>query len=72
MVRLTAAPATIAERLGRRDAGAQLAEHLAEAASFAAEAEAAGIGDVVLATDDRSIGSVARAVLVSAGWEASR
>jgi dephospho-CoA kinase len=70
VVRLTAAPETIARRLRARDAGAQLEEHLAEAASFAAEAEAAGIGDLVLPTDDRSVASVAREILVSAGWAA--
>jgi dephospho-CoA kinase len=72
VVRLVAAPAEIARRLGARDTGAQLAEHLAEAGSFAAEAEAAGIGDLVVATDDRAIASVAQEVLVSAGWRESR
>jgi hypothetical protein len=71
VVRLTAEPGVIAARLGARDAGARLAEHLAEARSFAAAAEASGIGDVVLATDDRSIASVAREALVRSGWEAS-
>ncbi len=72
VARLVAAPAEIARRLEARDTGAQLAEHLAEAGAFAAEAEAAGIGDLVVATDDRAIASVAQEVLVSAGWLASR
>jgi broad-specificity NMP kinase len=72
VVRLTAAPSVIARRLGERDSGAPLAEHLAEAGSFAAEAEEAGIGDVVLDTSDRTVSSVARELLVRTGWEASR
>jgi adenylylsulfate kinase len=72
VVRLTAEPSVIARRLGERDAGAQLAEHLAEAGAFAAEAEAAGIGDVVLETGDRTVASVALELLVRAGWEESR
>ena len=73
VVRLVAAPELIARRLEARDTAGQLAEHLAEAKSFAAEAEAAGIGDVVLAerrSPDR-VGCPRRA-LVSAGCAASR
>ena len=62
----------IARRIGERDTGAQLAEHLAEAGAFAAQAEAAGIGDLVLETGDRTVASVARELLVRAGWEESR
>lgn len=72
VARLVAAPAEIARRLDARDTGAQLAEHHAEAGALAAEAAAAGIGDFVVATDDRAIASVAQEVLVSAGWRESR
>jgi adenylylsulfate kinase len=68
VARLVARPAVIAHRLGQRDSGAALEEHLAEAEAFAAEAEAAGIGDAVISTDDRSVASVARNVLLSVGW----
>jgi hypothetical protein len=67
VARLVASPAVVEGRLRRRDAGGQLAEHLAKSASFAAEAEAAGIGDAV-ATDDLDASAVARAVLLLAGW----
>lgn len=72
VVRLTAPPSVIARRLGERDTGARLAEHLAEASSFAAQAEAAGIGDVVLETGEQPVAWVARELLVRAGWEESR
>jgi hypothetical protein len=68
VVRLVASAELIEQRLRRRDSGAQLAEHLAEAGSFAAEAEAAGIGDVVLATDGLDPPAVAQRVLDASGW----
>jgi dephospho-CoA kinase len=68
VVRLVAAPAEIARRLAARDSGAQLAEHLAEAEAFATEAEAAGIGDVTIATDGRPLSTIARTVLERVGW----
>jgi hypothetical protein len=68
VVRLVASPVVVEERLRRRDTGAQLAEHLAESATFAAEAEAAGIGDAVVSTDDVAAAMVARAILQRAGW----
>jgi hypothetical protein len=68
VVRLVASPEVIASRLAGRDRGAQLAEHLAEASAFAAEAEAERIGDVLVSTDERSVEWVAQAVLAGAGW----
>jgi adenylylsulfate kinase len=68
VVRLVASPDVIARRLGGRDSGAHLVEHLAEATSFAADAEAAGIGDVVIETDDRPVAAIAREALERAGW----
>lgn len=67
VARLVASPEVVEARLRGRDAGDQLAEHLAESASCAAEAEAAGIGEAV-ATDDLGASGVARAVLRLAGW----
>jgi hypothetical protein len=68
VVRLVAAPEVIEERLGARDRGTQLAEHLAEATGFAADAESAGIGDLVISTDGRSTAALALEVLERAGW----
>lgn len=68
VARLVASPAVVEERLRRRDAGAQLAEHLAEAASFARDAEEAGIGDFVIATDRLDAGAAAHAVLARSYW----
>jgi hypothetical protein len=48
VVRLTAAPSVIARRLGERDSGARLAEHLAEAGAFAAEAKNGGTRQVAI------------------------
>jgi hypothetical protein len=68
VVRLTAALPTIELRLRARDRGAQLTEHLLEAQAFSAAAEAAGIGDVVLRTDDADPTAVARAAMTQAKW----
>lgn len=68
VVRLVASPEVIAARLGGRDSGTQLAEHLAEASGFAADAESAGIGQIVISTDDRTIESLALELLERAGW----
>ena len=68
VARLTAEPAAIERRLRARDRGARLTEHLLEARAFGAAAEAAGIGDVVLATDDADPAATARAALAQAKW----
>jgi ribose 1,5-bisphosphokinase PhnN len=67
IARLVASPAVVERRLRGREAGGQLAEHLAESASFAAEAEDASIGEAI-ATDDLDASAVARTVLRLAGW----
>lgn len=67
VARLVASTAVVERRLRGRDAGAQLAEHLAESAAFAAEADDAGIGEVI-ATDELDAPAVARAALRLAGW----
>jgi hypothetical protein len=71
VVRLTASSDVIASRLGARDSGAQLAAHLAEAEAFAFDAERAGIGDLVISTDDRTVGALALEVLERTGWRGS-
>jgi hypothetical protein len=68
VARLVASHGVVEERLRRRDSGAQLAEHLAEAAAFAAEAEDADLGDMVVPTDDIGAAEAARVILQRAGW----
>jgi adenylylsulfate kinase len=68
VVRLTASSDAIEARLEARDTGAQLAAHLAEAEGFAADAEGAGIGDLVISTDERPVSALALEVLERAGW----
>jgi hypothetical protein len=68
VVRLVADAQVVGERLRTRDRGAQLAAHLDEAETLDRAADAAGIGDLVVRTDDADAGVVARAVLQHAGW----
>jgi hypothetical protein len=68
VVRLVAPPVLIERRLRARDSGAQLAEHLAEAAGFAARGEANALEDAVVENGDRPLAEVAAAVLAAAGW----
>jgi adenylylsulfate kinase len=68
VVRLTAAPSVIERRLRARNHGGRLTQHLREARAFTAAAEAAGIGDLVLRTDDADATAVARAAMIHAEW----
>lgn len=68
VVRLVAPPAVVDRRLRARDSGAQLAEHLAETAAFAARGEQAGLEDAVVENGERSLADVAADVLVAARW----
>lgn len=68
VVRLVASPAVIERRLRARDTGAQLAEHLAETAQFAARGEANALEDAVVENGDRPLADVAAEVLTVAGW----
>jgi hypothetical protein len=70
VVRLVASQAVIEQRLRARDSGAQLAEHLAETAEFAARGEANALEDAIVANDDRALAEVAAEVLAAAGWSA--
>ena len=69
VVRLTAAPAVIEERLRRRDAGAMLAEHLAEAERFTRTMDEARLEGIAVANDGRPVRAVAEDVL--AAWGAA-
>ncbi len=68
VVRLVAPAALIERRLRARDAGAQLAEHLAEFAGFAARAETSALEDAVVENGERPLEEVAAEVLEAAGW----
>ena len=68
VIRLVASARVVEQRLARRDSGSTLAEHLAEARSFAAEGEAAGIGAASISTDELEPPAIAHQVLVRAGW----
>jgi adenylylsulfate kinase len=68
IVRLVAPADVIERRLRVRDTGAQLAEHLAETAEFAARAEANALEDAVVDNGERPLGDVVADVLKAAGW----
>ena len=68
VVRLVAPPELVEQRLRARDSGAQLAEHLAETAEFAAAGERAALEDAVVSNGDRPLAEVAADVLAAAGW----
>jgi adenylylsulfate kinase len=69
IVRLVAPQEVIERRLRARDSGAQLAEHLAETALFAARGEANALEDAVVDNGERPLGEVAAEVLAAAGWQ---
>jgi adenylylsulfate kinase len=68
VVRLLAPAPLIERRLRARDAGAQLAEHLAEFAGFAERGETTALEDAVVENGERSLDDVAADVLEAAGW----
>ncbi|HET6171176.1 MAG TPA: hypothetical protein VFD90_01140 [Gaiellales bacterium] len=72
VVRLVASQAVIERRLRARDSGAQLAEHLAQTAEFAARGEANALEDAVVENGDRPLAEVAADVLVAASWSGRR
>lgn len=68
VVRLTAAPEVIAQRLRRRDDGQTLAEHLEEAPDMARALEAAKLEDAVVPNQDRTVRETAQEVLQIVHW----
>ena len=63
-----ASPEVIAERLGRRDSGAVLREHLEESASMARALEEAGVEDFRIDNDGASARLAAEELLRRLGW----
>jgi hypothetical protein len=68
VVRVTASPDTIAARLGARDTGAVLAQHLAEAAEFARVLDELGAEYFRVSNDGRPIREVSEEIVARAGW----
>ena len=68
IVRVTASPDTIADRLGARDTGAVLAEHLAEASEFARVLDEVAAEDFQVSNDGRPIREVSEEIVARAGW----
>jgi len=67
-VRVAASPELVEERLRRRDTGAELEHHLAEAKMSAEQAESLGAEDFHVENDTRPIREVAAEVLERLGW----
>jgi adenylylsulfate kinase-like enzyme len=68
VVRLTASPNTISERLRRRDTGAVLEEHLVQAVELERALDDAHVDDVRVANENRPIREVAEEVVRRLGW----
>jgi adenylylsulfate kinase len=68
IVRVTASSDTIAARLGTRDTGAVLAQHLAEASEFAEVLDEMRAEDFSVSNDGRPIREVSEEIVARAGW----
>jgi hypothetical protein len=68
IVRVTATSDTIAARLGARDTGAVLAQHLAEASEFAEVLDELSAEDFRVSNDGRPIREVSEEIVARAGW----
>ncbi len=71
VVRLTASPGTIEGRLGQRDSGQELDEHLRESMEMSRVMDQAGLEETSVVTDDQAPREVAREVLERVGWTGS-
>ena len=72
MVRVTASPDVIDERLRRRDAGEVLDEHLAARPEMTKGLDAADIEDFTIVNNDRPLRHVTLELLQQLGWRAER
>jgi adenylylsulfate kinase len=70
VVRLSATAATLEARLRRRDAGAELTEHLREAAEMTGTMEGLALEDMVVSTDSADVEAVAAQIVRQLGWSA--
>jgi gluconate kinase len=68
VVRLTAPPEMIEDRLRRRDSGAILEGHLRESRTLAAAMDEARVEDLVVVNDGRPIQDIAAAIVSDLGW----
>ncbi|MEL5991642.1 hypothetical protein ACOKGD_03170 [Microbacterium phosphatis] len=65
---LTSSDETAAERLGRREAGSALADHLDRSRAAAERLDTAGPEVARVATDGRPVVRIAAEILERAGW----
>jgi adenylylsulfate kinase len=72
VVRLTAAKQTLDARLRLRDTGAELEEHLREAAGMAEIMESLQLEDFVVSTEGARVEDVAAEVIRKLGWSVAR
>jgi len=68
VARLQATPETLLERIKRREIGSGLDWHLQRAVELGRQMEQDRVEDFVVVTDGKSVGEVARQVLVKSGW----
>ncbi|HET7036837.1 MAG TPA: hypothetical protein VFI42_14225 [Thermomicrobiaceae bacterium] len=68
VVRLRAAPETLAARVARRELGAGLEWHLARARELAARMDARPVEDLLVETEGRGVRAVAEEIVRRAGW----
>lgn len=72
VVRLTASTETLDARLRLRDTGAELDEHLREAAGMAEVMERLRLEDFVVSTEGATVEAVAAEVIRRLGWNTTR
>jgi hypothetical protein len=70
VVRLSASPRALRERVDRREVGLGRAWHRQRAVELAKIMDAAGVEDILIETDRRTINEVAREILERTGWVA--
>ncbi len=68
VVRLRAPAATLAAQVARRETGNGLAWHLARAAELAGQMDRDRVEDLLIDTAERPAATIAREVLLRAGW----
>lgn len=70
VVRLRASLPTIERRLTERETGASLEWHMQRAAELTQIMERNQVGDVLIETDEKTVGAIAGEALAGAGWAA--
>ena len=68
LIRLRASVATLQARVGQREAGAGRAWHLRRAKELAEQMDRDALEDILIETDGRAPGAIAREILAHSGW----